>query len=337
MIVTLTPNPSIDRSISVPQLLHGEVNRASASRVDPGGKGINVSRALAAQGAATVAVLPSGGPEGALMGELLRAADVEHVTVPVRGTLRMNVALLEPDGTTTKVNEPGPTLTEADVEALLSRTVDGYAAATAGRQVAEDATAAAGAGAGAAPAGWVVGCGSLPPGAPVELFALLVERARSVGARVAVDSSGAPLAAAVAAGPDLIKPNLEELEELVGMTLPTLEDVGRAAAELVSGGVGLVVVSLGGDGALVVGPDGTAHAGATVDTPRSTVGAGDCLLAGVLEALERGLGPAEALAAGVRWGSAAVALPGSAVPTAADVAAVRATLVLDPDLSTALR
>ena len=86
MIVTLTPNPSIDRSISVPQLLHGEVNRASASRVDPGGKGINVSRALAAQGAATVAVLPSGGPEGALMGELLRAADVEHVTVPVRGS-----------------------------------------------------------------------------------------------------------------------------------------------------------------------------------------------------------------------------------------------------------
>lgn len=331
MIVTLTPNPSIDRSISLPQLLHGEVNRASASRVDPGGKGINVSRAIAAQGSRTLAVLPAGGPEGALMVELLRAAGVDHLTVPVAGTLRMNVALLEPDGTTTKVNEPGPSLTDADVEALLARTVEGYVATT---STSTGTGTAAGDG---SSSGWVVGCGSLPPGAPVELFAMLVERARAVGARVAVDSSGAPLAAAVQAGPDLIKPNLEELEELVGAALPTLADVGRAAQELVRRGVGRVVVSLGGDGALVVGPDGTAHASAAVAVPLSTVGAGDCLLAGVLHALDGGLGAGDALAAGVRWGSAAVALPGSAVPTAADVAAVHAVLTPDPDLTTALR
>ncbi|SOC56623.1 1-phosphofructokinase family hexose kinase [Ornithinimicrobium cerasi] len=343
MIVTLTPNPSIDRSISLPQLLHGEVNRASASRVDPGGKGINVSRAIAAQGSRTLAVLPAGGPEGALMVELLRAAGVDHLTVPVAGTLRMNVALLEPDGTTTKVNEPGPSLTDADVEALLARTVEGYVAATStststGTSTATSTSTSAGTAAGDGSAsGWVVGCGSLPPGAPVELFAMLVERARAVGARVAVDSSGAPLAAAVQAGPDLIKPNLEELEELVGAALPTLADVGRAAEELVRRGVGRVVVSLGGDGALVVGPDGTAHASAAVAVPLSTVGAGDCLLAGVLHALDGGLGPGDALAAGVRWGSAAVALPGSAVPTAADVAAVHAVLTPDPDLTTALR
>lgn len=322
MIVTLTPNPSIDRSITLPELRHGEVNRAADSRVDPGGKGINVSRALAAQGAPTVAVLPTGGPEGALMVELLHQAGVEHVTVPVRGTLRMNVALLEPDGTTTKVNEPGPTLTEQDVEALLTRTVEVYAAATDGP---------------ARPRGWVVGCGSLPPGAPADLFARLVDRARAVGARVAIDSSGAPLAAAVAARPDLLKPNHEELEELVGRRLPTLTDVSGAAQELVRAGVGTVVVSLGGQGALLVCEDGVVHASARVEAPLSTVGAGDCLLAGVLDALDRGRSAGDVIAAGVRWGSAAVALPGSAVPTRADVARVPATVTSHPDLSALVR
>lgn len=322
MIVTLTPNPSIDRSTSLPELRRGEVNRAAESRVDPGGKGINVSRALAAQGTPTVAVLPTGGPEGALMVELLRDAAVQHVTVPVRGALRTNVALLEPDGTTTKVNEPGPALTAQDVEALLARTVEAYAAAADGRS---------------APGGWVVGCGSLPPGAPVDLFARLVDRARSAGARVAVDSSGGPLAATVAARPDLLKPNHEELEELVGRPLPTLADVSDAAQELVRAGVGTVVVSLGGQGALLVTGDGVVHAGARVDAPRSTVGAGDCLLAGVLDALARDLPAAEVVAAGVRWGSAAVALPGSAVPSPSDVARVTPVVTSHPDLSAPVR
>lgn len=316
MIVTLTPNPSIDRSITVQEVRHGEVNRALGSRVDPGGKGINVSRALTAQGRATTAVLPTGGPEGALMVELLREAGVEHVPVPVRGSLRMNVALLEPGGTTTKVNEPGPTLSAADVEALLDRTVEVYAAAgSPGRA-----------------GGWVVGCGSLPPGAPDDFFARLVDRARAAGARVAVDTSGAPLAAAVQARPDLIKPNLEELEELVGRDLPTLADVRTAAADLVDAGVGCVVVSLGGDGALLVDADGTVHASASVDAPLSTVGAGDCLLAGVLAGLDGGLGADGVIGQGVRWGSAAVALPGSAVPAPADLLSVHVSVSPEPDL-----
>ena len=322
MIVTLTPNPSIDRSITVPDLRPGEVNRATDSRIDPGGKGINVSRALAAQGSPTVAVFPSGGPEGHLMEELLGSASVPHTPVPVAGTLRMNVALLEPDGTTTKVNEPGPVLGPEDVEALLSTTLARYAVPPAP---------------GADPGrGWLVGCGSLPPGAPADLFAQLVRRGHEVGALVAVDTSGAPLHPAVAAGPDLIKPNLEELEELVGRSLPTLGDVRDAARSLVDGGVGTVVVSLGGDGALLVDATSVVHAAARVDTPLSTVGAGDCLLAGCLDALSRGLPAADVISAGVRWGSAAVALPGSAVPTPDDLARVHAVLTPDPDLTRTL-
>ena len=313
MIVTLTPNPSIDRTIGVPSLEHGEVNRATSSRIDPGGKGVNVSRALSRNGTETVAVLPVGGPEGHLMQELLDAAGVRHEGVDVPGTLRMNIAVVEPDGTTTKVNEPGPVLDDTHVESLLAA-IDRYAAG----------------------GGWVVGCGSLPPGARPDLLAAVVERARAVGAKVAIDSSGAPMHAAVAAGPDLIKPNHEELEELVGRSLPTLGEVVEAAKGLVAQGISTVVVSLGGDGAVLVDAEGVAHAGATISDPLSTVGAGDCLLAGLLHVLAAGGSGREALVSGVRWGAAAVRLPGSEVPGPTDLDGIPVEVSDQPALSRVL-
>ncbi len=313
MIVTLTPNPGIDRTITVGVLERGEVNRATDSRIDPGGKGVNVSRALTANGTATVAVLPMGGPEGALMGQLLTDAGVRHEGVRVRGNLRMNVAIVEPNGTTTKVNEPGPVLSADDVEQLLVSV----------EQAAETGD-------------WVVGCGSLPPGAPMDLLADLVRRARTRGARVAVDSSGPPMAAALAAAPDLIKPNHEELEEIVGRPLPTLGHVVRAARDLVERGTETVIVSLGGDGAVLVAADQVVHAIATIDSPLSTVGAGDCLLAGVLHALAGGGTVVDALTTGVAWGAAAVTLPGSRVPTPDDTARVRVSVDTAPDLARAI-
>jgi 1-phosphofructokinase len=313
MIVTLTPNPSIDRAVLIDALRRGEVHRATSSRIDPGGKGVNVSRALAAQGGATVAVLPSGGPEGHLLEELLDAAGVGYVSVPVRGSVRMNISVLEPDGTTTKLNEPGPVLSTDEVESLLATTLERADGAQ-----------------------WVVGCGSLPPGAPTDLYAGLVSRVRERGSRVAIDSSGAPFAAAVAAKPHLIKPNHEELAELVDHDLPTLGHVRDAARELVAGGIEVVAVSLGGDGALLV-TDGTyAHARATISAPLSTVGAGDCMLAGLLHGLSTGLAPADALLTGVRWGAAAVTLPGSRVPTPDDLDGIRAELTHEPDLDRVL-
>lgn len=313
MIVTLTPNPSIDRAVFIDALHRGEVHRGTGSQLDPGGKGVNVSRALAAQGAATTAVLPIGGPEGHLLEDLLDTAGVAHASVPVRGTVRMNISVLEPDGTTTKLNEPGPDLSQDEVEALLETTLE--------RSVGAD---------------WVVGCGSLPPGAPTDLYAVLVARVRGRGGRVAIDSSGAPFAAAVAAKPHLIKPNHEELAELVGHDLPTLGHVRDAARELVAGGIELVAVSLGGDGALLVTAGAFAHARATITAPLSTVGAGDCMLAGLLHGLSTGLDPADALMTGVRWGAAAVTLPGSRVPTPDDLDGIRAELTHEPDLALAL-
>jgi 1-phosphofructokinase len=317
VIVTLTPNPSIDRAIAIDALHRGEVHRASSSRVDPGGKGVNVSRALAAQGTATLAVLPAGGPEGHLMEELLDTAAVPRRSVAVSGALRMNISVLEPDGTTTKLNEPGPRLTPAEVDALLTATLE-----------AAD---------GAEPGDWVVGCGSLPPGAPDSLYADLVTRVRERGTSVAVDSSGAPMAAAVAARPTLVKPNHEELAELVGHPLPTLGDVHAAARDLVAHGIEVVAVSLGGDGALLVTADELVHARATITAPLSTVGAGDCMLAGLLHGLSAGRSAADALAGAVTWGAAAVTLPGSRVPAPHDLDGIPVEVTTTPDFSLVLR
>ncbi len=310
MIVTLTPNPGIDRTVMVTRLQYGVVNRASSTRVEPGGKGVNVSRALASNGSPTVAVLPVGGPEGALLTQLLGEAAVPHQAVGVTGGLRVNLAVVEPDGTTTKVNEPGPQVRADEVERLLAVTV--------GRVRSGD---------------WVVGCGSLPPSVPPDLYAQLTERAHARGAQVAIDSSGPALAAALAAKPDLIKPNLEELSELVGQPLPTLRHVVEAAQQVVAQAVPTLLVSMGADGAVLVTADHWLHAVAAVGTPQSSVGAGDCLLAGFLDALSSKRELDEALELGVAWGAAAVALPGSEVPTPVQVNRVQVQVNRVPDPS----
>lgn len=309
MIVTLTLNPSVDRTIALASLERGAVQRATDTRMDPGGKGINVSRALARHGAQTRAVLPLGGPHGRIMEGLLAESGLSVQLVPIAGGIRANVALVEPDGTTTKINERGPQLAEEEVEALI--------AAVAGE-----------------PEGcvsWVVASGSLPPGVANDFYARVTARVHEHGRRIAVDTSGAPLAAAVTAGPDLIKPNRVELAELVGRELTTLGEVVDAAHGLIAGGVGEVLVSLGRDGAVLLAGESVVMASAVVERPVSTVAAGDCTLAGFLLATTRGDSLADALASAVAFGSAAVTLSGSQVPSPSDVTAVHPRIDRDPD------
>lgn len=307
MILTLTPNPSVDRTIEVDALVRGAVLRARATRVDPGGKGVNVARALAANGHKSAAVLPSGGPEGAQLAALLAPLGVEVILVPVRGAVRTNVSVVEPDGTVTKLNEPGPTLSGAEVGAIV------------------DATVAA-----AIRTDWVAGCGSLPPGAPPDFYAHLIRMLRTTGAHVAVDTSGAPLVAALAAGPDVVKPNLEELAEAAATRVRTLRDAVEAAKRLRARGADAVLASLGPDGALLLDGAGATHGEAPVRAARSAVGAGDALLAGFLAG---GGGGPQALAEALAWGAAATDLPGSRMPEPSDLdhAAVHVHADLDLD------
>jgi 1-phosphofructokinase len=305
MIVTLTPNPALDRTVRVEALVRGEVHRADAVRVEAAGKGVNVTRALAAHGVPSVAVVPVGGRSGTWYLDTLSTDHVDVDPVKVEGSLRTNVAIVEPDGTTTKVNEPGPALSSSEQQGLLDavqlRVADG--------------------------ASWVVGCGSLPPQTDENLYCHLIAIARDHGARSAIDSSDAPFLLAVGARPSLIKPNLEELEQLVGALLPTLGDVTTAARQLVRDGIETVLVSLGARGALQIDANCVRHAQALVAHPLSTVGAGDAFLAGYLSVVDTT--PDDALVTGVAWGAAAVGLPGSQMPGPADTRGIARTITVD--------
>lgn len=293
MILTVTPNPSLDRTYEVPSLDRGEVIRATGERMDPGGKGVNVSRAVSAAGRRTVAVLPLGGAPGALVADLLDAQGIEVAPVRVAGATRSNIALAEADGVLTKINAPGPELSDAERESLLETV----------RAQSRDAD-------------WIACCGSLPRGLAPSWYAALVARAHAAGTRIALDTSGPALLAALRERPDVVKPNAEELAQAVGRPLATVGDAVKAAEELRGMGARAVLASLGADGQLLVDEAGTWFGSARVDTVRSNVGAGDSSLAGFL--IAGGSGPG-ALASAVAHGAAAVRLPGSQMPGPADL------------------
>jgi 1-phosphofructokinase len=302
MIVTLTPNPSLDRTIELAgPLARGDVQRAVAAHQEPGGKGVNICRALEASGVRSLAILPGDIDDPVLLA--LTAVGIPHWGLPIGATLRSNVAITEPDGTTTKLNEPGPTLTAAQQRDLVELVLE----------KAEGAS-------------WLVLAGSLPPGVPVSFYADITRELRSrLGAdapSVAIDSSGAPLAAAVAAQPDLIKPNAEELAELTGFPDPDALEadpdlVVTVARTVISTGVGAVLATLGAAGAVLVTADGAWLARGPKIVARSTVGAGDSALAGYLLSTIAGASASQSLRQAAAHGAAAAALPGSTVPSLA--------------------
>ncbi|CQD03565.1 ribokinase-like domain-containing protein [Mycolicibacterium conceptionense] len=303
MIVTVTPNPSLDRTVTLGSpLLRGAVQRIDSVTVEPGGKGINVARALTLAGVPAEAVLPAADSDPLL--SALRALAVPFTGVPLAEPVRTNIAITESDGTTTKLNERGAVV-DGEALAALTRCVLAKA---------QDAS-------------WVVMSGSLPPGMPLDWYAQLVALLAPLNCRVAVDTSEAPLAALAAAfevaAPDLIKPNAEELADLAGVAAVELESaacqgdpspVVAAAGQLVGRGVGAVLATLGAAGAVLVDNTGAWLATPPPIVPRSTVGAGDASLAGYLRAAVTGADAPRRLQMAVAYGSAAAALPGSALP-----------------------
>lgn len=292
-----------------PSVELGEVNRASAVTVEAGGKGINVARALARAGQQAAAVYPAGAADGDQLAALLPQVDeFSAVPVDVGRPIRINLTVIDTDGRTTKLNESGDPLDEAGQAAL-------------GASLVEHGTNA----------GWVAVSGSLPPGVDVDFASRLLGQL-GPSTRGAVDASGAPLTHIASAGCDLIKPNHHELEELVGATLPTLGDVVDAAADVQRGGVGAVLVSLGGDGALLVEGDMIAFGTSPTPAIGNTVGAGDGFLAGFLSAGGSGI---TSLGEALAWGRAAVRSPSTAFPPADD--ADRSAVLVTTDIDRSLR
>ncbi len=330
MITTLTPNPSLDRTVTLPgALVRGGVNRVTSLTTEPGGKGVNVARVLASAGLDSQAVLPTGPND--LLTQALRALPPPRPAVwpvQVSGAARVNTAVTEPDGTTTKINEPGNHLGADALTAVEQTLLDAVEPTTSPK----------------AEAGWAVLSGSLPPGAPTTWYGRLVGllRAAAPGTWVAVDTSDAPLTALARAlphgAPDLIKPNGEELGQLAGLSgeqagaleagarRGDLTPVVEAAHKLVAQGVREVMATLGPAGAVLVSAVGAWHATAPEVAVVSTVGAGDSSVAGYVLAATQGADEAERLATAMAYGAAATSLPGTTLPTPADLPAQAAVV-----------
>lgn len=317
MIITLTANPSLDRTAALGSpLVVGAVHRLESVTMQAAGKGVNISRAAVAAGVDTLAVLPANAQDPYVT-ELVQA---QVPVLPVRpaGSVRINLSITEPDGTTTKLNSPGDTVDADDLRRLADALLERAAAGTS-----QD---------------WVVLAGSVPPGTPPEWYADLVRELAAAPPRVAVDTSDAPLAALVEAlpqgAPHLMKPNGEELAAITGSTRPVDSDpvaATEAARDLVASGVESVLVTLGSQGAVLVGAETAWHATAPPVDVVSTVGAGDSSLFGYLLGHSRGLDPGGRLALAVAYGRAAVSLPGTTIP---DPSLVHTELVTVTELAT---
>ena len=309
MIVTLTAHPALDRSIALDRALRpGDVQSGTPGREDAGGKGINVARAISAAGRDALAVLPlaSDDPYAAR----LAASGAIARVVPVRGHARANLTLTDPEGVTTKINLPGAPLTDSEASELIEAVVEACEGAR-----------------------WLVLAGSLPPGVSDDFYVDVISAVRTRwgtdAPRIAVDASGAALRSVVERGhPDLIKPNEDELAELAAVALETTADatdllhrVVALARSFVPDRVGAALVTLGGDGAVLVDAGGALAASPPPIRVVSTVGAGDSSLAGYLLGDLDGLDASGRLRRAIQYGAAAASLPGSQAPTPGDLPA----------------
>lgn len=292
MIVTVTINPALDKLVRAPRVCPRTKLRCKPPRHAAGGGGVNVARALLRLGGDALAVWASSGPTGERYRELLERENVEgralrHTPVGVRGEVRENIIVVDEETSENyRFGMPGPTLEAADERAVLE------AVDEAGGEV-------------------VVASGSLPPGVEPDFYGRLGERARVAGRRFVLDAHGEALRLGLAARPFLIKPNRDELSGLVDRSVGTEAELETAAQELREGhGVEFAAVSLGAEGLLIAGPEGLQRVASPRVDVRSTVGAGDSTLAGLLLGLERGWPAGRAARFGAAAGAAAVSTPG---------------------------
>jgi 1-phosphofructokinase len=316
-VVTVTPNPALDQTVRVAGLTLGDVNRAESLELNAGGKGINVAGCLADYGFAPIATGLLGDDDRAAFDAMFAAKRIADRFVRVPGRARINVKLVDPvRGETTDINLPAAGVTLADADALIARL----------REL-------------AVPGRWFVLAGSLPPGLDAGFYPRATALLRGAGARIALDTSGAPLAVALAARPDalpdLVKPNQDELAAALGRALNSEAEVLEAACALAGRGIARVVVSLGARGALgVTAEPGAAGWRVFRATPpavpvASTVGAGDALVAGLVAGLVEGRPWAEVGRRATAIAAAKLARVGPHLPARAALEALAARVMVE--------
>lgn len=267
MIVTVTMNPAIDKTVEIGRLQHGGLNRIQKVEYDAGGKGINVSKTIHELGGHSIATGFLGGNNGRTIENVLTEKGITCDFLWVQGETRTNTKVFEESGELTELNEPGPQIPQEALEQLMEK-LEGYA----GEQT------------------LFVLSGSIPAGVDKGIYAEIISRVHKKGAKVLLDADGELFRNALQAGPDMIKPNRVELEEYAKMDYRASEEELFAIAEdFAAKGIGTIAVSMGQSGAIFVMGDVKVKCPAVPVKAHSTVGAGDAMVAALAYAWDEKL------------------------------------------------
>lgn len=300
MILTLTLNPAVDVSLHTDRIVYDDRVYISAERRQPGGKGVNATRVLHAYGADVLGVATCGGLNGERFRGLIEERGLPVTLIPVEGETRRNIAVVDADGLTLKLDQRGSQLSDAERErveaAVLERLPD---------------------------AAWLTLMGSLPPGVPTDYYGRLIELARAQGVETLLDTGEPALSAALAAGPSLAKPNRPEAERLLARPLVSEHDAAEAAEEIRERGAARVILSLGSGGAVAASEAGLLRATPPPAEGGSPIGAGDVLGATVIWRLTQGDSFREAFVWGVAAATVAAGRAGLGHGTVEDVERMR--------------
>lgn len=292
MIITVTMNPAIDKTVDLEKMIHGGLNRVKNVILDAGGKGINVSKTIQELGGETVATGFVGGSGGLLITKMLQEMGIRSDFVEIRNEIRTNLKVVEADGNVTEFNEAGPLVSEEELEELTQKLLS----------YANEETL-------------FVLAGSIPGGIGKTVYQTLTRKLKERGARVFVDADGELFVHSLEAGPDIVKPNRHELEEYFhkDYRVDETELIGMGQ-NLLEKGIGMVAVSLGQMGALFITRDEVLRCPGLKVEAHSTVGAGDAMVAALSYGINQGLSVSDCARLGIAASAGAVTTKGTKPP-----------------------
>jgi len=267
LIRTITLNPAVDKTVEIDNFKVGNVNRVSTQRVDAGGKGINVSKVIKSLGGESKALGLLAGRNGQFIKSYLDSIEIDNKFIFVNGETRTNIKVIDKiNGTNTDINEPGTFIPEEDLQKVELSIFD---------NLSKDSI--------------VIFSGSVPQGIPKSIYGKWINKAKGLGIKTVLDADGELLKEGIEAGPYMVKPNIHELEKFFNKKLESTEAVIEAAKSLLNYGINEVVVSLGEDGALFINKEEIILAHGLSVQVKSTVGAGDSMVAALAYSMEKGL------------------------------------------------
>ena len=307
MIVTVTMNPAIDKTVEIDSLIQGGLNRIKKVEYDAGGKGINVSKTIRELGGKSIAAGFLGGNNGKTIASVLKAKGIESDFVWVDGETRTNTKVFEESGTLTELNEPGPVITKSQIGTLVRKLL-GYADIDT----------------------LFVLSGSIPAGVPKDTYAEIIRAVHQKGSKVLLDADGELFRQGVDAAPDIIKPNRVELEEYAEMDYrASEEELLKIAEKLGEKGIGSIAVSMGKSGALFLLKVGAVKCPSLSVNAHSTVGAGDAMVAGLAYSWDKKLPEEETIRLCMAVSAGAVTTIGTKPPEKALVESLKEQVILE--------